>query len=400
MNRNDLFQKCRNFTRHKEAQAGGFYHYFKPIQSGAGPEVTIAGRRFIMAGSNNYLGLTQHPRVIAAAKAAIDKYGSGCTGSRFLNGTLDLHEELESRLARFMRKEKCVLFSTGFQTNLGIISTLVSRDDAILCDRMNHASIIDGCRLSFGRTIKYKHCDLYDLERILDSVDIEEDANAGTLVVTDGVFSMEGDLAPLRGLVSLKKKYPFRLMVDDAHGVGVMGATGRGTAEHFGVEDEVDVIMGTFSKSFASLGGFVVGDVEVIDYVKHLARALIFSASMPPANVATALAALDIMENDSEPRVRLWENTRMITSAFRQMGFNTGNSESPVVPVILDEERVFQFNNRLWEEGIFVNAIIPPAVPPGTALLRVSMMATHTPEMVKRIIRTFESIGKELQVCR
>lgn len=398
--RTDLFQKCWSFTRAKEVQANGMYPYFKAIESGAGPKVNINSREFLMFGSNNYLGLTQNERVREDAKRAVDRYGSGCTGSRFLNGTLKIHEETEHRLAQFLRKETCLMFSTGFQVNLGVISTLVGRDDWILGDRMNHASIIEGCRLSFGRTIKYRHNDLYDLERILNSVEFE-DNSGGTLVVTDAVFSMEGDLANLPGLVALKQKYPLRIMIDDAHGVGVMGPNGRGTAEHFGVESDIDLIMGTFSKSFGSLGGFIAGAEDIIEYVKHHARALMFSASMPPANVATVLAALTIMETEPEHLARLWENTHRMHTGFRQLGFNIGRTETPVIPIILgDFELVMNFWTELFEAGIFVNPIVPPGIPEELSLLRTSTMTSHTDEMIDTVLDHFQRIGKKLGVLK
>jgi 8-amino-7-oxononanoate synthase len=396
--RADLFQKCRNYTRHKEAEASGLYPYFKAIESGADAEVVINGRKMIMIGSNNYLGLTTHPKVKEAAKTAIDRYGSGCTGSRFLNGTLDIHEELEHRLARFMHKDKCLLFSTGFQTNLGVISTLVGRDDVILCGRMNHASIIDGCRLAFGRTLKFKHNDVNDLERILTSAEMEE-APGSHLVITEGVFSMEGDLGCLDQIVLLKRRYGFRILLDDAHGIGVLGGNGHGAAEHFGVERDTDLIMGTFSKSFASLGGFIVGETAVIDYIKHHARALIFSASMPPSAVATVLAALDVIEKEPEHREHLWKNTRKMHAAFRDLGFDIGKTQSPVVPIIIgDYEKTMIFWKELFEAGVFVNPIIPPAVPPDLALLRTSFMATHTDEILDRVIEIIGKTGKKLGV--
>jgi 8-amino-7-oxononanoate synthase len=396
--RTDLFQKCRNYTRHKEAEANGLYPYFKAIESGADAEVMIKGRKMIMIGSNNYLGLTTHPKVKEAAKKAVEKYGSGCTGSRFLNGTLDIHEELEQRLAKFIRKEKALLFSTGFQTNLGTISTLVGKDDVILCDRMNHASIIDGCRLAFGRTIKFKHNDIEDLERVLNSPDVD-DVQGSVLVITEGVFSMEGDLGALQQIARLKKKYGYRILLDDAHGIGYMGANGRSTAEHFGVEKETDLIMGTFSKSFASLGGFIAGPVEAIDYIKHNARALIFSASMPPSAVATVLAAVDIMEKEPQHRERLWRNVRKMQAAYRDLGFNIGRTESPVVPIIIgDFEKTLIFWKELFEAGVFVNPIVSPAVPPDMCLLRTSYMATHTDDELDRVIDTMGKIGKKLGV--
>jgi 8-amino-7-oxononanoate synthase len=396
--RGDVFQKCRNYTRHKEAEALGLYPYFKAIESGADAEVMIKGRKMIMIGSNNYLGLTTHPAVKEAAKKAIDKYGSGCTGSRFLNGTLDIHEELEHRLAKFVRKEKALLFSTGFQANLGAISVLVGRDDMILCDRMNHASIIDGCRLAFGRTIKFKHNDTEDLERILTSADLE-DTNGSNLVITEGVFSMEGDLGELSQIVRLKKRHGFRILLDDAHGIGYMGPNGRSTAEHFGVEKDTDLIMGTFSKSFASLGGFISGETAVIDYIKHNARALIFSASMPPSAVATVLAALDIMEKEPQHRERLWKNVRKMQSAYRDLGFNIGSTQSPVVPIIIgDTEKTLVFWKELFDAGVFVNPIISPAVRADMCLLRTSYMATHTDEELDRVVDIMERTGKKLGV--
>lgn len=391
----DLFQKCHGFTRHNEMMANGLYPYFKAIQSGSGAEVVIDGKKMIMIGSNNYLGLTQHPKVREAARKAIDKYGSGCTGSRFLNGTLDLHEELESRLAKFMKRKSALVFSTGFQTNLGTISTIVGKDDHILCDRLNHASIIDGCRLSFGTTLKFKHGNMKDLERIL--ITLEE--NGGSLIVTDGVFSMEGDLANLPEIVKLKKKYGARLLVDDAHGIGVMGGNGRGTGEHFGCEEDVDLVMGTFSKSFASLGGFIAGDKTVTEYIKHHARALIFSASIPPSNAAAVIAALDVMEKEPDRRERLWQITHKMLKGFKGLGFDTGKSETPVIPIIIgDDERTFLFWKQLFEAGVFVNPIVSPAVPPDQSLLRTSYMATHTDEMLDKVLEIFKKIGKKLGI--
>jgi 8-amino-7-oxononanoate synthase len=393
-NKNDVFSKCVDFTRAEELRSAGLYPYFRAIESSADREVTIGGRRMIMIGSNNYLGLTTHPRVVQAAKQAVDKYGSGCTGSRFLNGTLDIHEELEERLAKFMRKEATLLFSTGFQANLGGLSVLAGKDDVILCDRMNHASIIDGTRLSFARTIKFKHNDMEDLERILREVDQQ-----GAIVVTEGVFSMEGDLGELQGLAALKMRYGFRIFLDDAHGIGYMGAGGRGVAEHFEVENEVDLVMGTFSKSFASLGGFLAGPAKVIDYIKHHARALMFSASMPPSAVATVLAALEIMETEPEHRERLWKNVLKMHAGYKAMGFNIGRTESPVIPIMTGTvERTLQFWHALFDAGIFVNPIIAPAVPRDMCLLRTSYMATHTDQELDRVLETMELIGRRLGV--
>jgi len=389
----DLFEKCRKFKRADEAIAAGYYPYFKAIQSGAGSTVIIDGRKFIMIGSNNYLGLTQDHRVKQAAIEALDRFGSGCTGSRFLNGTLSIHEELEDRLAKFIKKEMVLVFSTGFQTNLGTISTLVGKDDIILADRANHASIVDGCRLSFGKTIKFKHNDMEDLERLLER---NNNDNAGKLIVADGVFSMEGDIIKLPEVVKLAKKYNARVMVDDAHSVGVLGKFGRGTAEHFNLEDDVDLIMGTFSKSFASLGGFIAGSRDSVNYIKHHARALIFSASMPPSAVATVIKALDILETEPERIERLWQNARKMKKAFDDMGFDTGNTETPIIPIVLGEDMLtFQFWKLLFENGIFTNPVISPAVEPGRALLRTSYMATHTDEELDQVLEIFHKLGKE-----
>ncbi|HLG42987.1 MAG TPA: aminotransferase class I/II-fold pyridoxal phosphate-dependent enzyme [Planctomycetota bacterium] len=394
----DLFAKCKAYVRHKEAKAAGVYPYFIPLSSATGPEVIVNGRKMIMIGSNNYLGLTQHPKVHEAAKQAIDKYGVGCTGSRFLNGTIDLHLELEQRLAKFVGKAKALVFSTGFQTNLGTISCLVDRDDVILCDRMNHASIIDATRLSFGETVKFKHNDVADLERILQGFE-DEGRECGKLIVVDGVFSMEGDIAPLPEIARAADKFGARLMVDDAHAIGVMGKRGAGTADHFGVTDQVDLIMGTFSKTFASLGGFVAGDVEVIDYIQHHARSLIFAAAIPPSNAATVLACLNLMESDTSMRDRLWKNAEFVRKGYRQLGFNTGGSQTPVIPVILgDFALTLKFWRRLFDEGIYVNAIVAPAVPESMCLLRTSYMATHEEKHLKRVLDAFEKVGKELKV--
>ncbi len=391
----DLFDKCRNFTEAQKAIKEGWYPYFKAIQSGAETSVMIDGRKFVMIGSNNYLGLTQHPKVLEAAKKAIDQYGSGCTGSRFLNGTLELHEELETRLANFMHREAVLTFSTGFQTNLGVISSLVGKDDLLFADRDNHASLVDGSRLAFGKTIKYRHADMDDLERVLK---MHKDI-PGKLIAADGVFSMGGDILNLPRVVELAETYNAKVYVDDAHSIGVLGAHGRGTAEHYGLEDRVDLVMGTFSKSFASIGGFVAGDAVVVDYIKHHARALIFSASMPPASVAATIAALDIIESEPERRERLWAVTNRMKKSYNEMGFNTGNSQTPVIPIIIgDDMTTFKFWQELWKSGIFANPVISPAVPPGMSLLRTSYMATHTDEEMDYVLETFQKIGKDLGV--
>ena len=392
----DLFAKAFGYTRARTARAEGWYPYFRAIESGAGAEVTIEGRRVIMIGSNNYLGLTQHPYVIEKAQKAIAEYGTGCTGSRFLNGNLALHEELEDRLARFMDKPACLVFSTGYQTNLGTIDALAGRHDRVLSDSMNHASIFDANRLSFAKSHKIRHNDLADLERLLRD---NSDVSGGTLVVTDGVFSMEGDLADLEGIAQLRRRYGFRLMIDDAHGVGVMGPTGRGTAEHFGVEDSADLIMGTFSKSLASIGGFIVAEPEVIDFVKHHSRALIFSASPPPAAVAAVIGALDVIEAEPERRRILWENVEKMRTGFQEIGLDTGPSVTPVIPLVIgEEEDTFSFWNALFDAGIFTNPIVPPAVPPGRCLLRTSYMATHTPEMLDHVLEVVAAVAEHVGV--
>jgi 8-amino-7-oxononanoate synthase len=382
-----IFDKCYKFTRAEEAQEQGVYPYFTPIQEVNGNKVLVNGKEMIMVGSNNYLGLLDHPKVIQAAKDAIDRYGVATCGSRFLNGTLDIHVELEERLAKFMKTEAALTFSTGFQTNQGIISTIVGRGDAVITDRMDHASIIDACRLSYGEVYKYKHNNMEDLERILSSLDDK----VNKIIVVDGVFSMEGDLTDLPGVVKLANKYKAQLMVDDAHGVGVMGESGRGTAEHFGVEEDVDLIMGTFSKSFASLGGFVAGEKKVISYIKHHARALIFSASITPASVATVLATLDIFEKEPERRKRLWEITAKMRNGFQAMGYDTGPTETPVIPVIIgDDEMAFMLWKMLRELGIFTNPVVYPAVPHGQALIRTSYSASHSDEELDIVLAGFK----------
>src|SRR3972149_8693902 len=319
----DVFEKCKNFTTAKEVIAAGVYPYFRPIESGQDIEVVVHGKKMIMIGSNNYLGLTNHPKVKEASIEAIKKYGTGCAGSRFLNGTLTIHVELEEKLARFMRKEAALVFSTGFQVNLGVISALAGKDDVIIIDKMDHASIIDGCRLSFSEVKKFRHNDMNDLERVLREYESKD-----KLIVVDGVFSMEGDIARLPEIITLAKSYGARVMVDDAHGIGVLGQTGRGTAEHFGLEDEVDLIMGTYSKSLASIGGFIAGSTDVIHYIKHTARSLIFSASPPPASVASVSAALDIIENEPERRKALGRNTNKMFKGFTELGFEVGPSQT------------------------------------------------------------------------
>ncbi|MGB9716253.1 MAG: aminotransferase class I/II-fold pyridoxal phosphate-dependent enzyme [Thermodesulfovibrionales bacterium] len=388
----DIFDKCFRFDKAKELMANGLYPYFRVIESAQEPEIIMNGKKMIMIGSNNYLGLTNHPKVKEAAIEAIKRYGTGCAGSRFLNGTLDIHVELEEKLARFMRKDAALVFSTGFQVNLGVISALVGKDDIVIIDKMDHASIIDGCRLSFGEVKKFRHNDMNDLERVLKEYETKD-----KLIVVDGVFSMEGDIAPLPEIIKLAKKYSARVMVDDAHGIGVLGETGRGTAEHFGLEKDVDLIMGTYSKSLASIGGFIAGSADVIHYIKHFARSLIFSASPPPASVASVSAALDIIENEPERRDRLWANTRKMLKGFMEMGFKVGPSQTPIIPIVVGEnENAFTMAMMLQEEGVFANVAVSPAVPNGRALIRTSYMATHTDEHLDKVLTAFKKVGKAM----
>jgi len=391
----ELFDKCKKFTEARKIIASGYYPYFNPISSEQDTQVTVKGKQMIMIGSNNYLGLTSHPQVKQAAIDAIKMYGSGCTGSRFLNGTLDIHEELERRLAEFMQKEAALVFSTGFQTNLGTISALVNKGDYIIMDRSDHASIVDGCRLSFGKVLKYRHGNMSDLKRVLSSLP----KNSGKLIIVDGVFSMEGDIARLPDIVDLAKKYHARVMVDDAHSIGVLGENGRGTAEHFGLEDEVDIIMGTFSKSFGSIGGFIAADEEVIHYVKHFSRALIFSASPPPSAVATVSKALDIIIAEPQRRKRLWQITERMHRDFRALGFDIGHTETPIIPIMIGENmKTFKFWKMLFDQCLFANTAISPAVPPGTARIRTSYTATHTDAQMDRVLEVFEKVGKKMGV--
>ncbi len=389
MTRTDIFQRCLDYTRVDDVKKMGLYPYFKPLSGQVGPVMEIDGHSVIMLGSNNYLGLTNNPYVMSRSAEAIQKYGTGCTGSRFLNGTLDLHIELEDRMARFLGRERVLTFSTGFQTNLGVISSLAQKDDLIFVDRNVHASIIDGTRMSFARVVKYRHNDMEHLDHLLDR------EQGPALIVTDGVFSMEGDLADLPGIVGLARKHGARIIVDDAHGVGVMGAHGRGTPEYFGCEDGVDVQVGTFSKSFACIGGFVGGSYRVIDYIQHEARTEIFSASLPPAAVATVMAALEILEEQPDLLNRMHSAAGRARAGLRDMGFNVGNSEAPIVPIIIGDTIL---TLKIWlaldQEGVFTNPIMTPAVPPDQAMLRTSYMATHTDEMIDRALEIFERVGR------
>jgi 8-amino-7-oxononanoate synthase len=392
----DIFDKChRNTSRAGLARAANVYPYYRVITTPQDPVVIHGGQELIMLGSNNYLGLTNHPEVKEAAATGLAMYGTGCAGSRLLNGTLDIHVQLENRLAEFMRREAVLTFSTGFQVNLGVLSCLLGRHDIAFLDSLDHACIIDGCRLGFGHSFKYRHNDTKDLEKKLANAP----AGKGKIIVVDGVFSMEGDLAPQREIVALKNRFGARFMVDDAHGLGVFGEHGRGTPEYFGVEDEVDLLMGTFSKSLAAIGGFIAGEPDVIDYIKHEARSEIFSAAPPPASAAAALKAVEIVEREPERRKQLWENTTYMKGEFENLGFDTGSSNSPVIPLVVGGDmEAFQMTVRLQEEGVFANPVVSPAVPPGRSMILTSYMATHTREHLDRSLEAFAKVGRELAV--
>lgn len=388
----DIFEKCINFTDAQQAREEGWYPYFIPITENKAGRAIVDGVERIMIGSNNYLGLTYHPAVLQAAKDAIDKYGSGCTGSRFLNGTLDSHIELEETLADFMDQEAALVYSTGYQTNLGVISTLVGKNDYAIMDKLNHASIVDGGLLSFGDIVRYRHNDMEDLERVLAKLNDD----SGKLIIVDGVFSMEGDIAPLPEIIEIASKYGARLMVDDAHSIGVLGENGRGTAEYFGVEDEVDLIMGTFSKSFACVGGFAAGKFEVIDYLKHISRSMIFSAGLPPSAVATVLAAVKIIREEPERRQHLWDITHYIMDGLRDLGFNIGETQTPIIPVIIgDNMKTFSFWRALYQDGVYSNPVVSPAVPEKSSRLRTSYMASHSFEQMDIVLEKFEHHGRK-----
>src|SRR6201991_2431479 len=389
-----LHEKIAQFQDANQVREMGLYPYFRPIESGQDTEVFIDGKRVLMFGSNSYLGLTSHPKVKEASKKAIDKYGTGCAGSRFLNGTLDIHIEAEKRLAEYVGKEASVLFSTGFQVNLGVLSCITGRNDYLILDEYDHASLIDGSRLSFSRVIKYAHNDMADLQRKLSILPEE----AVKVIAVDGIFSMEGDIVKLPEIVELADKYGANIMVDDAHSLGVIGEKGAGTASHFGLTDDVDLIMGTFSKSLASLGGFIASDAVTIDYLKHRARALMFSASMPPASVASVIAALDIIESEPERIEKLWDNTNYAMKLLLDEGFDLGPTESPILPIyVRDNDKTFLVTKYLQAAGVFVNPVVSPAVPSDSSLLRFSLMATHTfaqiDEAVEKIARAFKEVG-------
>lgn len=390
LQKTDIFAKAYNFTKAEEIKNLGLYPYFKPLQATDGTVVKIEGRDVIMAGSNNYLGLTNDPRTIEAAQKVIATYGTGCTGSRYLNGTLDLHLELEVKLAEFLHKEACVLFSTGYQTNEGSIQTIAGRNDIIFSDKDNHACIVVGTQVSNADTVRYKHNDMDHLRKLLE----KSNPDAGKIIVSDGVFSMSGMIAKVPELVSLSKEFGARLYLDDAHAIGVIGDGGRGSASVFGLMDEVDLITGTFSKSFASLGGFIVGEKPVIEYIRHQSPAHIFSASMPPANVATVLKALEILQEEPWRLERLEEISDYMRKELRALGFNVWTSQTPIIPVVIgDMMDCFQFWKDLFEEGVYVNAVVPPAVPQNQALVRTSYMATHTDEHLEKVLSAFRKVG-------
>ncbi|MCL5124044.1 MAG: aminotransferase class I/II-fold pyridoxal phosphate-dependent enzyme [Deltaproteobacteria bacterium] len=388
----DLFEKCYSFKRDQEVESG-FYPYFKAISTLDGPHVTVNGRDMIMVGSNNYLGLTTHPKVKEAAMKALERHGTSCSGSRFLNGTLEMHEQLETSLAKFIGKQSSQVFTTGFLTNQGAIAPLLSRTDTVIIDRLVHASILEGVRLSFGKVRRFRH---NDVESLRKNLEVSADSD-GVLVIVDGVYSMEGDIAPLPAIVAVCKEYGARIMVDDAHGLGVLGENGRGTLEHFNLIDDVDLVMGTFSKSLASLGGFIAGDSAVINYIRHNSRALIFSASMPPSAVAAVNAALEVIQTEPEIREQLWRNTDFLMRRIVELGFDTGPTETPIVPMIVgDDARACIFWRLLFDEGLFTNCVVSPGVPPGQQRIRMCLMATHSLEDLEKVAEICGRVGRHI----
>jgi 8-amino-7-oxononanoate synthase len=390
-----LKQKMAAYDIPQKVQRLGLYPYFRTIESEQDTVVKINGKDVMMFGSNSYLGLTNHPKLKEASKKAIDKYGSGCAGSRFLNGTLDLHLQLEEKLAKYVGKEGALVFSTGFQVNLGVISSIPGRHDYIILDDLDHACIIDGARLSFAKTLKYRHNDMESLEKTLQKTEMDKIK----LIAVDGVFSMEGDIAKLPEIIKLAKKYNANVMVDDAHGLGVIGKQGAGTASHFGLTDEVDLIMGTFSKSLASIGGFIAADNNTINYLKHNARSLIFSASIAPGNAASVIAALDLIQEEPERIQKLWDNTNLALDLFKSNGFDIGHTQTPIIPLyVRDDFKTFKLTKMLLEEGIFVNPVVSPAVASSSSLIRFSLMATHTTEQIEKAIATITRIAAALGI--
>ena len=390
-----LLDKCRSFTKAEDLRAVGLYPYFRPISESEDTVVVIDGKPRIMLGSNNYLGLTHHPKVLEAAQKALVKYGAGCTGSRFLNGTLDLHLPLEDSLARFLKKEAAMVFSTGYGANLGLVSGLVGRGETVFLDKLDHACIVDGARLSYGETQRFNHGDYKALARLLE----KHGTSAGSMVIVDGVYSMEGTIADIPELVRLKQKYGAVLAVDDAHALGVIGANGEGTGAHFGMQDDVDIVAGTFSKSLASVGGFVASTANTIDYLKHHSRPFIFTASLPPANTAGVLAALEVLQQEPERRDHLWSITRRLQDGLRSLGYDIGETKTPIVPVLIGEmDKTFIFWRKLFDAGVFTNPVVAPAVPPSQCRLRTSLIATHTHAQIDQALDAFATIGKELGV--
>lgn len=391
----DLFEKCYAFQDARMLQQAGVYPFFRALEGAAGPRVVSDGKERVMVGSNNYLGLTQHPRVIEAAQKALEKYGTGCTGSRFLNGNTNLHEQLEAELAKYLQREAVLVYATGFMANLGSITSLVGRKDIIFSDRENHASIVEGQSAALGETIKYKHNDMGELERVLR----EYEHVPGKLIVFDGVFSMTGRIVNLPEIVRLAKKYGARTYCDDAHALGVLGAAGRGTPDHFGLNDEVDLVMGTFSKSFASLGGFVAGKKDVIHYIKHKSRSFMFSASLPPASAATVLECTRLIQEEPQIVDRLWKNARKMKAGFEALGFDTMGTQTPVIPVLIgDDLKAFMFVKRLYELGVFATPVVSPAVPKGYALIRTSYMSTHEDKDLDFVLDVFAQVGREFGI--
>jgi 8-amino-7-oxononanoate synthase len=390
-----ISNKIKKFKVPDDLKKAGIYPYFRPIEMSNDTEVIIDGKKVLMFGSNSYMGLTNHPKVKEAARKALERFGTSCSGSRFLNGTSKLHIELEENLADFVGKEAALVFSTGYQTNLGVVATLTGRHDYILLDEMDHASIIEGSRLSFSRVFKYSHNNMYELEELLRTIN----QHSIKLIVADGVFSMEGDIADLPAIVSLAEKYGAMVMVDDAHSLGILGDCGQGTAAHFGLTDKVDLIMGTFSKSLASLGGFIASSAEIINYLKHHARSLIFSASIPPSAAAAALAALEIIKEEPERIQVLWDNTRYMSSTLKELGFDIGKTETPIIPIFIrNNYSTFYFTNQLLQEGVFVNPVVSPAVKSDSSLIRISLMATHTRDQINEAIEKIYSVSAGLHI--
>ncbi|HBE87864.1 MAG TPA: 8-amino-7-oxononanoate synthase [Elusimicrobia bacterium] len=390
----DIFDKCRKFDIVDQLKAAGIYPYFKQLESEQAPEVTIEGRRFIMFGSNNYLGLANDPRMKKAAMDAVEKFGTGVAGSRFLNGNTVMHAALERKLAAFKGREAALVYATGYQMNLGVVSALVGKGDVVVIDKLDHASIIDGCKLSNGEIRRFKHNSPADLDRVLADIG----PKPGKLVIVDGVFSMEGDICPVPEIVKVVKKHGARLIVDDAHATGVLGKGGRGTSEHFGLgHGDVDLVVGTCSKSFASVGGFAVGDAKIIDYIQHMSRSMIFSAALPPASVASISQAIDIIESEPERIKKLWDNSNYLLKRFKELGFDTGETQTPIIPIIIgDDTLTFSMWKALYEAGLFTTPVVSPAVPPKRSLLRIVVSATHTREQLDRALNILEDCSKKV----